>query len=340
MDLGSCGLAGVRQLREEREKRRRERALARGGLPGEGSSNDRGSLCHGPPEGSPRQSKRVEDMHAYLCSKVDPIMGSLILALVIDRPNDLRNAALHHLVARRRTSAQTEPDSVGLVDGSLAGVHEGGRAHIKHEKRASTALERPAQHQDRLFMVQEIGPLITELINRTLKRMPEDVEGFLIEQLQRAQHGCSGNGTSWYEAHSQGERTFLGITGNNCSPSRHNRPSTARGRLQQARDIDLALQHGSPPRAEGADSRSAGSTPRPRDGESSRVRDSSPRDRIITEGVTEKRNKPWDMEVCGRIPNLQARRTCQLTNRPKPGERSTMRRSYIVDTRPFPRKLG
>lgn len=187
---------------------------------------------------SPRQRRRVEETHAYLCAKVDPVMGALILALVSDHPTDVRDAALRHLLVSREkkrniSSANSdgvaaatvhEADisrlnknnacnsraavgvsgpkySVGVAEGgccSSDGGTCGGKGELSMgngcrdgnsgRDTVGNAVGRLAQRRDRLFMAREIGPLVTELINRTLRHMPTDVESFLIEQLQ-GEHG-------------------------------------------------------------------------------------------------------------------------------------------------------
>lgn len=188
---------------------------------------------------SPRQRRRVEETHAYLCAKVDPVMGALILALVSDHPTNVHDAALRHLFFVSRKEKQDDSStnkngvasatayqndtsrldknnasnsraaigvpspkySVGTVEGGRCSS-DGGNGSGKGEVNTGNgctdkdsgsgtvgnAVGRLAQRRDRLFMAREIGPLVTELINRTLRHMPTDVESFLIEQL-RGEYG-------------------------------------------------------------------------------------------------------------------------------------------------------
>lgn len=260
-ELGGSGLAQVRRLRDERERRRRGRWLenqqgitgqnapaktraaesARNGGPTRPPVMVAPIFC-GPVDGSGvvgaelpkrrislRQCRRVEKVHTYLCAKVDPIMGSLILALVSDRPANVRDAALQHLLLSKKqrdgrngdgdgseadaanAATITRPEemdgvgerigcrtcetlhtpcqkhaepSIGSGDGGGAGRNRRDKCGQRDSGTVTDAVQRLAQRRDRVFMAREIGPLITELINRTLRYMPTDVESFLIEQLQ------------------------------------------------------------------------------------------------------------------------------------------------------------
>ena len=137
MELGGSGLAGARHLRDEREKRRRARRTRQAFGRGEGvrvasSASDSPSPGLGYADGaaagggrwgspraprvSPRQRRRVEDTHAYLCAKVDPVMSGLILALVEGRPKNIRQAALDHLLSQKGRGG----DRTGMTAGGTA----------------------------------------------------------------------------------------------------------------------------------------------------------------------------------------------------------------------------
>lgn len=323
-ELRGSGLAGVRHLREERERRRRARARRQGfthtevtscrdsGSGGGGGNYDDASPRAPQTRGFPRQRRRVEDTHAYLCAKVDPVMGSLILALAADRPKNVRDAALRHLLKRRDGASPRSSTSptASSRDGNVkhepeCATPEGdvpleqregnGGSHARTRVESDTvraAHNQLAQRRDRLFMVREIGPLVTELINRTLKHMPVDVESFLIEQLQSAHPAAGGhNSTLPAEGPSDGEGFRGHLNKNYASPAATPRPSTARSRLQQAQTMDLAVQRTSPPRVERAECRSQ--TP-PRTRHPGGEEDG---DRTVADGVRESQNKPWDVEV-------------------------------------------
>lgn len=268
-ELGGSGLAGARHIREEREKGRRwdtrpsstttrkqhQPQWERRPDTSSDTGRDRAGPAPQAPRGSPRQRRRLEDTHTYLCAKVDPVMGSLILALVEGRPANIREAALRHLSSFRSngenivsmgidsdervaspTSSPSAPaarqppvvtaaiptasgDSFAVgtslprgneASSSDSGVDVAfptsavGAARVTNdtgkkresvqdcssttrqdaENAAAIAKPRLARRQDRIFMAREIGPLITELINRTLRCRPPNVVVFLMEQLQ------------------------------------------------------------------------------------------------------------------------------------------------------------
>lgn len=303
-ELGGSGLAGVRHLHDEREKRRRprtttsSRARSFAGGPGGFSHprNNTATVKGGPlpraPRLSPRQRRRVEDTHAYLCARVDPVMGELILALMEIKPDNIREAALDHLLSKKRvahvgggedngeirtssTTADTraDPASQNRVD---VGVNGGvGAASTAAGGQAVAPHQRLARRQDRLFMAREIGPLVTELIRRTLRCMPTDVESFLVEQLQGGGIAPRGRGTATADSleGDEGSKPRPPATedidlaaadssckhrlqndnhknsNTNANPHRHRpkRPSTARSRLQQAQSLDQHVQQTSPP---------------------------------------------------------------------------------------------
>lgn len=298
MDLGSNGLARVRQLREEREKRRRERALARQGVCGAGVSTPSDRTCRTTTRGSPRQCRRIEETHAYLCSKVDPVMASLILTLITDRPDDVRDAALSFLL-KRKEGRTTPGASIGTDSAAYGSSHcNDGASNAHQSSRSKNAVERLAQRRDRLFMVQEIGPLISELINRTLRCMPDDVEVFLIEQLQHV-HRDTGVRTSSCNFGVPDSQKSSEITPGSQSISQQRRSSSARSRLEEAQSLDLAVQRNTPPGAEIStefEQRSSrmGHEPDP-SGPDIEV---PARDRVVAEGIKESCNRLWDDEVC------------------------------------------
>lgn len=339
-ELGGSDLAGARNLYDQRDRRRRGTALRAPGREGGASSVGDGasSIRYAPggplpraPKVSPRQRRRVEDTHAYLCARVDPVMGLLVLALVTSRPEDIRKAALDHLLAKRRGNV-----GEGAAKGRTVGDAEPERESGKQSPVANAyddasetegGEQRLVRRQDRLFMACEIGPLITELINRTLRCMPADVEGFLIEQLQSAT-------TITPREHRRGrmefdyQRSILAgaQTGENYTDDRyrrsHNaqqqqeqqqqglsRPSTARSRLQQAQSLDLHVQQASPALSERVEERMSPVSPRRLNnsdlsndtdginGEAGLSSTLEGGDRVVAEGVRESRNKPWDVEV-------------------------------------------
>ena len=377
MELGGSGLAGARHLRDEREKRRRARrtrkevassASSASASPGFGYADVAAARVGGgaasprAPRVSPRQRRRVEDTHVYLCAKVDPVMGALILALVEGRPKNVRQAALDHLLSKKdrgggRTGTAgggtaTVADCDGLDDDDLTRdrlssqqddretnrrKERGGNSNKTHNNGAGVSsspaavvARRLAERQDRLFMAREIGPLVTELITRTLRAMPTEVEDFLIEQLQgiassAVQREGTGNGGHGFLRHDTQKSHPAEISPREESrkdrPNGHDesepqqrsaRPSTARSRLEEARNLDLQAQETLHPMTEGAEAgpcTSAGMSNGPRganlllDGDNSSVNgDDAPlplseREKVVAVGVKESLNKPWDMEV-------------------------------------------
>lgn len=349
MELGGSGLAGARHLRDEREKRRRARPTRQQPVAASFARNHCGGPSPSPPapKVSPRQRKRIEDTHAYLCAKVDPVMAPLILSLVADRPEDIREAALRHFLSKKKQQQQQQQQG---GDGTTSGVlGEAGAEDARREESGSfkqqfernngdSAAEqhhhqqqqhqqhqqRLARRQDRLFMAIEIGPLVSELINRTLRRMPTDVESFLVEQLQgitpaeelanrRADYGKQGlPGVIIGEAGNKNNNK------NNKQLHRPTRPSTARSRLQQAQNLDQQVQQTPPPLTERTERRSPSPPRVPEANGGGPVSDDVDGERGIerregeegegglggkrevgTEGVTESHNKPWDVEVSG-----------------------------------------
>lgn len=376
-ELGGSGLAGARHLRDEREKRRRARTRqAFGGRAGVGATASSASVSGSPgfgyadgaapgrggpspraPKVSPRQRRRIEDTHAYLCAKVDPVMGELILALVEGRPKNVRQAALDHLLSKKRhrtgTAAADTPAGAGATvagsndgdDGNLGrdrpssqqkyhretnGRKKGdnNKAHTNNggiaPSPAAVAARRLAERKDRLFMAREIGPLVTELISRTLRRMPTEVEDFLVEQLQgiasvarQRGDGSDSHGLQLDIRTSQsrsaggfpGESDKDRPNGDESEQPLSARPSTARSRLEQARNLDQQAQETLLPLAEraGAGARTssdASNIPKSvnlSDGSSCVVNGdaslSLERENVVAIGVKESLNKPWDMEV-------------------------------------------
>lgn len=360
MKLGGDGTTGTRQLLNERKKPRRPRsatiarprALAASGGCSYATRTNSDAAERQPlpraPKVSPRQRRRIEDTHAYLCARVDPIMGSLILNLMEARPDDIRVAALNHLLSKKQAASggahdSNEAPAEAVASGSAAGIPEDSKLRRGFDDVGSVPgpvegaevaqQQRLARRQDRLFMAREIGPLITELIRRTLRCMPTDVEGFLIEQLQ----GCTledvttqdkgGNSSRRQHPHTPSDVTGLKspdiLTGSRSNSNSSNskqfhrptRPSTARSRLQQAQSLDKHVQQTSPPLSgRETEARRSPSPPRiPRNGGLSDEDNSdhgvgdrgdappSSRgdggDMAPENGVKESQNKPWDIEV-------------------------------------------
>ncbi|KAG5185132.1 ADP-ribosylation factor family-domain-containing protein [Tribonema minus] len=189
------GLAGIRQLR-----------IARGAAAQENSvDNSRPSTASAAGvECRPfhRQRRRVEDTHKYLTSKVDPVMSDAITYLLFARPQDVRRAMLDYFVARR-AARDNNNRRLSFRELGLA--------------------PRAAQKHDRLYMAREIGPVVAHLINAVLRRAPDDVEAFLIGQLQ----------------------DMLRLPRDGASvpaPPATSRPSTARSRLALAQELDTAAE--------------------------------------------------------------------------------------------------
>lgn len=262
-------------------------------------------------------------------------MGSLILVLMESRPEEIRKAALDHLLSKKRMR-EANADDTG------AGREAGGNATTADPKQDVSDIEeeeaaqrrRLARHQDRVFMAREVGPLVTELIRRTLRSMPTDVELFLIQQLKGVPSGGAYDQNMNDNSHrlnfpppdgaepmsmSTKQQHHLGkSTG---PPRRPTRPSTARSRLQQAQSLDLHVQQTSPPLSGRTEARRSPSPPRgPKNGglpdeddlgsagvggESSRPGGGG---RAVVEAVKESLNKPWDVEV-------STHRTCTSTSR-------------------------
>lgn len=277
------------------------------------------------PRVSPRQRRRIEDTHAYLCARVDPVMGSLILALMEGRPEDIHEAALKHLLSKRRGRDGCADDQMGAnmarpeQPNGVNGAGDNAQATAGNGREEAVPQQRRlARRQDRLFMAREIGPLITELIRRTLHHMPTDVESFLIEQLQGgvAPEGRGGSYARDKEDVNNNRRPYPPPEGVDSADSRKNRPtrpSTARSRLQQAQSLDFHVQQTSPPLSgRTAEARRSPSPPRgPKNGGLSDEEDgvcdqgggdaSAPSGgsggRAVVAGVKESQNKPWDVEV-------------------------------------------
>ncbi|CAM9902083.1 unnamed protein product, partial [Discosporangium mesarthrocarpum] len=298
IELGGSGLAGIRHLREERARSRRTRTSHSRvfGHPSASCSRIR----------SPRQRRRIEDTHRYLCAKVDPVMCSVITFLIDERPQDVAGAMLTFLLSRQRgqtlddggMACASDKKPLKTPDHVSRSTEGGGDQRQRLQKRPTE--RRLVEHQDRLYMARQIGPLVTELIHATLRSMPSDVESFLIEQLEGNFLGVGdelpGAPTRFRPVPSSNslggwQRTRVGLS----------RPSTARSRLQEAQSIDLAVQKDSPPRV-GADETLMASSPvrittamrdHLRDEDASNASGSC----VMADGVTERQNKPWDMEV-------------------------------------------
>lgn len=323
----------------------RPRALAASGGCSHGTRTAERQSLPRAPKVSPRQRRRIEDTHAYLCARVDPIMGSLILVLMEGRPHDIRAAALDHLLSKKRAASGEAHISNGSPGEAVPG--SGGAAiptDTQYNKECNgvgggpgaaeeagvAQQQRLARRQDRLFMAREIGPLVTELIRRTLRCMPTDVEGFLIEQLQ----GCHFDGVSTQNKGGNNfHRQYLhhpdvaditesldnrrGSRGDETIRRQsRTRPSTARSCLQQAQSLDKHVQQTSPPLSgRTAEARRSPSPPRtPNNGGLSDEDDDGVSDggiggavppssqgdgggTVSGDGVKESLNKPWDIEV-------------------------------------------
>ncbi|CAN0083149.1 unnamed protein product [Scytosiphon promiscuus] len=304
------------------------------------------------PRVSPRQRRRIEDTHAYLCARVDPIMGSLILDLMEGKPDNIRAAALDHLLSKKHGASGEAQMSTGGPGETKAGGAATKPADSQSEREFNSLNGQPrpaekagvtqqqqrlARRQDRLFMAREIGPLVTELIRRTLRCMPTDVEGFLIKQLQGCtlenalRHEWAGGIDRRQDPHPpsdvagheppdsrRGSRSI-----HNGSISRHShrptRPSTARSRLQQAQNLDKHVQQTSPPvSGRTAEARRSPSPPRVQNKGGLPDEDDTASDggdeenalpavragggsRVSGDGVKESQNKPWDIEVSSKL---------------------------------------
>ena len=144
------------------------------------------------PRVSLAQVRRIEDTYAYLCAKVDPVMGSLILALISKKPENVQEAAMSHLLAKKKErieGGKTEGESTmsrgerGIGNGIHSEVGANG-SKDRDDCGAASSAQRQASRQDRLFMAREVGPFATSLVSRLLRCRPADVETFLIEELQ------------------------------------------------------------------------------------------------------------------------------------------------------------
>lgn len=233
-------------------------------------------------------------------------MGSLILALVEGRPEDIHAAALEHLLSKRR-------EKEGSADGQKVTKIRPGSASAptgNEGKEAAAQQRRLTRRQDRLFMAREIGPLVTELIRRTLSHMPTDVESFLIEQLQGGIAPC---GPAAQEKDRRPYPPPAGVEPPHAGNSRPTRPSTARSRLQQAQSLDLHVQQTSPPLSgRTTEARRSPSPPRgpkngglsdeeggicDQEGGKASLPSRGTGGRAAVPGVKESQNKPWDVEV-------------------------------------------
>lgn len=261
-------------------------------------------------------------------------MGSLILALMESRPEDIHEAALKHLLSKRqgkggRADDQQQMGITMVRPEGLNGVNVGGdnraasaepaRNEGGEEEVAVAQQIRLARRQDRLFMAREIGPLVTELIRRTLHYMPADVESFLIEQLQCGiAPGFASSTAATREKDVNNNRRphpppSEGVDHPDSRKNRPTRPSTARSRLQQAQSLDFHVQHVSPPLSgRTAEARRSPSPPRgPKNGGLSDEEDGAGDQgggnaslpsggsggRAMVAEVKESQNKPWDVEV-------------------------------------------
>ncbi|CAN0336586.1 unnamed protein product, partial [Ectocarpus fasciculatus] len=339
VEMSGSGLAGVRRLHNEREKRRRPRTAtttrpraldAAGGC---SHGNAHSTVVGAPPRAraprvSPRQRRRIEDTHAYLCSKVDPVMGSLILVLMESRPEEIRKAALDHLLSKKRMREPNAADNgVSRAAGGNTTTADRKQDISDIEEEEAAQRRRLARHQDRVFMAREVGPLVTELIRRTLRSMPTDVELFLIEQLKgvpsggACDHDMNGNNhrlafppADGAEAISMSSKQRHIGDNSTGQPHRPTRPSTARSRLQQAQSLDLHVQQTSPPLSGRTEARRSPSPPRgPKNGGLS-DEDDLRSDGVggefarpgggggaVVDGVKESLNKPWDVEVSSKL---------------------------------------
>lgn len=352
---GSTGL----QLRDERHRRQQAQQPKQDILLQKTVAYEAGATqSPREPRVSRRQVRRIENIYTYMCAKVDPVMGPLVLALVSDRPDNVREAVLNHLLSKRkeRIESRTIDDGMAIEKG----YSNSGKATVEYEMGMGMpplqnldtngdkhrgdgdpplGVQRQVGRQDRLFMAREVGPLLTALISRTLRCMPEDVESFLIEELQSINVLAYRN----QEFSKQGSfdprrssrplvedvhgghvsnlnlgKTQRGISGYDDQDYQDHqqerlvrRPSSARDRLQQAKSLDQHVQKTSPPLSAPTGERETPELPRPKSIQSDIPSgEGQPFSVALFRGKTadasgfkETQNKPWDAEVgavCGR----------------------------------------
>lgn len=353
VEQSGSGFTGLRQLRDERHRRQRVQRSKQDMLLQETVAYEAGATqSPREPRVSRRQVRRIENIHTYMCAKVDPVMGPLVLALMSDRPENIREAALNHLLSKKKERIESRNIDAGvMIDKSYS---NGGNATFESEMGVSPlqnldtngdkhrgdgdpslGAQRQVGRQDRLFMARAIGPLVTALICRTLRCMPEDVENFLINELQsinvlayrnqeiskqgsfdplRSSQPLVEDVHGGHVSHLNLGGTIPGISGDDGQDyqdhqqqRRFRRPSSARDRLQQAKSLDQHVQQTSPPMSARTGERETPGPPRPKSVQSDIPSDKmQPFSEALFRGKTaeangfkETRNKPWDVEVGG-----------------------------------------
>lgn len=347
---GSTGL----QIRDERHRRQQAQQPKQDILLRKTVAYEAGATqLPREPRVSRRQVRRIENIYTYMCAKVDPVMGPLVLALVSERPENVREAALNHLLSKKeRIESRTINDGMVIEKGYISG----GNATVESEMGIGMSplqnldtngdmhrgdddpplgMQREVGRQDRLFMAREVGPLLTALISRTLRCMPEDVENFLIEELQsinvlayrnqefskQGSFDPRRSSRSLAEDVNGGHISNLNLGSTQRAISDYDdkdyqdhqqerllrRPSSARDRLEQAKSLDQHVQKTSPPLSAPTGKRENPGSPRPKSMQSDIPSgEVQPFSEALFRGKTaeasafkETQNKPWDAEVGG-----------------------------------------
>lgn len=114
-----------------------------------------------PPEQTQQLARRKQRIYAFFVQKVDPILGEMITALLLQQPADVTIAMIEYLKQWSNSESVTKAGDL-------------------------PSLGKPKKEM-KLFLATNIAPIISKLVNRIAVKLPEDVVGFMVQELQSMQ---------------------------------------------------------------------------------------------------------------------------------------------------------
>eukprot|EP01031_Cornospumella_fuschlensis_P025118 gene25118-30335_t len=112
-----------------------------------------------------RLAKRKESTYVYFLEKVDPILGDCITHLLIEQPNDVPFAMINYfkLLQAKQTAGSSAVDDL---------LQPAQWPAIKPRK------------EMKLFLAANIAPIVSKLVNRIALSLPEDLLGYIVNELE------------------------------------------------------------------------------------------------------------------------------------------------------------
>lgn len=113
--------------------------------------------------------KKKDMIYEYILTKVDPLMGKAVTHLLLSQPDNIilgMKEFLQNYIAKLENNSEETPiDNQQKDDAELAGIRTGNRVEMK------------------LFAATRLHPLMSKLLNRVSRVLPEDPARFFLQEL-------------------------------------------------------------------------------------------------------------------------------------------------------------